>query len=31
MVSLGISYIFAEMWFGILFAILVEIVPLNVR
>lgn len=31
MVSLGVSYIFAEMWFGILFAILVEIVPLKVR
>ncbi|XP_045478434.1 probable sugar efflux transporter [Harmonia axyridis] len=31
MVTLGISYIFAEMWFGILFAILVEIVPLKVR
>ncbi|XP_019878293.2 D-xylose transporter [Aethina tumida] len=31
MVTLGISYFFAEMWFGILFAILVEIVPLKVR
>ncbi|KAF5284137.1 hypothetical protein FQR65_LT00137 [Abscondita terminalis] len=31
MVSLGLSYFFAEMWFGILFAILVEIVPLQVR
>ncbi|XP_066144125.1 probable 4-methylmuconolactone transporter [Euwallacea fornicatus] len=31
MVTLGISYFFAEMWFGILFAILVEIVPLHVR
>ncbi|KAI5711924.1 hypothetical protein M8J75_004332 [Diaphorina citri] len=31
MVTLAISYIFAEMWFGILFAILVEIVPLAVR
>ncbi|KAF4527156.1 hypothetical protein B566_EDAN007200 [Ephemera danica] len=31
MVTLGISYFFAEMWFGILFAILVEIVPLAVR
>ncbi|KAB0790978.1 hypothetical protein PPYR_02778 [Photinus pyralis] len=31
MVTLGISYFFAEMWFGILFAILVEIVPLQVR
>ncbi|KAK9887909.1 hypothetical protein WA026_000212 [Henosepilachna vigintioctopunctata] len=31
MICLAISYIFAEMWFGILFAILVEIVPLKVR
>lgn len=31
MVTLGFSYFFAEMWFGILFAILVEIVPLQVR
>ncbi|XP_017786759.1 PREDICTED: putative metabolite transport protein HI_1104 [Nicrophorus vespilloides] len=31
MITLGISYFFAEMWFGILFAILVEIVPLQVR
>lgn len=31
MITLGISYFFAEMWFGILFAILVEIVPLKVR
>ncbi|XP_046385579.1 putative metabolite transport protein HI_1104 [Ischnura elegans] len=31
MVTLGISYFFAEMWFGILFAILVEVVPLSVR
>lgn len=31
MITLGISYFFAEMWFGILFAILVEIVPLHVR
>ncbi|XP_043478293.1 putative metabolite transport protein HI_1104 isoform X2 [Leptopilina heterotoma] len=31
MITLGISYFFAEMWFGILFAILVEIVPLSVR
>ncbi|XP_065201677.1 protein spinster homolog 1 [Planococcus citri] len=31
MVTLAISYVFAEMWFGILFAILVEIVPLSVR
>ncbi|XP_044738193.1 putative metabolite transport protein HI_1104 [Chrysoperla carnea] len=31
MVNLSISYFFAEMWFGILFAILVEIIPLQVR
>lgn len=31
MITLAISYLFAEMWFGILFAILVEIVPLHVR
>lgn len=31
MVTLGLSYFFAEMWFGILFAILVEIVPVQVR
>ncbi|KAL4711923.1 hypothetical protein ACJJTC_006092 [Scirpophaga incertulas] len=31
MVTLAISYFFAEMWFGIVFAILVEIVPLSVR
>ncbi|XP_030747612.1 uncharacterized protein LOC115876069 [Sitophilus oryzae] len=31
MITLGISYFFAEMWFGILFAILVEIVPLHLR
>jgi len=31
MVTLAISYLFAEMWFGILFAVLVEIVPLAVR
>lgn len=31
MICLGVSYFFAEMWFGILFAILVEIVPLKVR
>ena len=31
MVTLGISYFFSEMWFGILFAILMEIVPLAVR
>ncbi|XP_070163527.1 hexuronate transporter [Polyergus mexicanus] len=31
MITLGISYFFAEMWFGILFAIVVEIVPLNLR
>ncbi|KAK0159577.1 hypothetical protein PV327_010673 [Microctonus hyperodae] len=31
MITLGISYFFAEMWFGIVFAIMVEIVPLNMR
>ncbi|XP_018570259.1 uncharacterized protein LOC108910200 [Anoplophora glabripennis] len=31
MISLGVSYFFAEMWFGILFAMVVEIVPLKVR
>ncbi|XP_037936155.1 putative metabolite transport protein HI_1104 [Teleopsis dalmanni] len=31
MVTLGSSYFFAEMWFGIVFAIVVEIVPLQVR
>ncbi|KAJ8958537.1 hypothetical protein NQ318_002332 [Aromia moschata] len=31
MISLGLSYFFAEMWFGILFAMVVEIVPLHVR
>lgn len=31
MITLGISYFFAEMWFGIVFAIVVEIVPLAVR
>ncbi|XP_047343477.1 probable glucarate transporter isoform X1 [Vespa velutina] len=31
MLSLGFSYFFAEMWFGIVFAIVVEIVPLNLR
>jgi len=31
MITLGISYFFAEMWFGIVFAILVEIVPLQIR
>lgn len=31
MVTLGISYFFAEMWFGIVFAILVEITPLACR
>lgn len=31
MINLGISYFFAEMWFGIVFACLVEIVPLGVR
>ncbi|XP_046418082.1 putative metabolite transport protein HI_1104 isoform X1 [Neodiprion virginianus] len=30
-ITLGISYFFAEMWFGIVFAILVEIVPLSLR
>lgn len=31
MVTLGTSYFFAEMWFGIVFAVIVEIVPLEVR
>ncbi|KAI8116658.1 Protein spinster like protein 1 [Lucilia cuprina] len=31
MITLGGSYFFAEMWFGIVFAIVVEIVPLQVR
>ncbi|XP_014094038.2 MFS-type efflux pump MSMEG_3705 [Bactrocera oleae] len=31
MITLGCSYFFAEMWFGIVFAIVVEIVPLQVR
>ncbi|XP_021936340.1 uncharacterized protein LOC110837951 isoform X2 [Zootermopsis nevadensis] len=31
LITLAISYFFAEMWFGIVFAILVEIVPLSVR
>lgn len=31
MITLGISYFFAEMWFGIVFAILVEIVPMEMR
>ncbi|CAB3219906.1 unnamed protein product [Arctia plantaginis] len=31
MITLAISYFFAEMWFGIVFTILVEIVPLSVR
>lgn len=31
MITLGLSYFFAEMWFGIVFAIVVEIVPLQVR
>ncbi|XP_031635813.1 uncharacterized protein LOC116348815 [Contarinia nasturtii] len=31
MITLGISYFFAEMWFGIVFAVLVEIVPFQVR
>ncbi|XP_015121157.1 uncharacterized protein LOC107043949 [Diachasma alloeum] len=30
-ITLGISYFFAEMWFGIVFAIVVEIVPLSMR
>lgn len=31
MITLALSYFFAEMWFGILFAIVVEIVPLKMR
>lgn len=31
MITLAMSYIFAEMWFGIVFAVIVEIVPLEVR
>ncbi|XP_011694814.1 PREDICTED: protein spinster homolog 2 isoform X2 [Wasmannia auropunctata] len=31
MITLGCSYFFAEMWFGIVFAVVVEIVPLNLR
>ncbi|XP_032671900.1 D-xylose transporter [Odontomachus brunneus] len=31
MITLGFSYFFAEMWFGIVFAVVVEIVPLNLR
>ncbi|XP_034233976.1 putative metabolite transport protein HI_1104 [Thrips palmi] len=31
MITLGIAYLFAEMWFGILFATLVEVVPMSVR
>jgi MFS family permease len=31
MVNLSASYFFAEMWFGIVFAVVVEIVPLEVR
>ncbi|EGI65719.1 PREDICTED: uncharacterized protein LOC105145878 isoform X2 [Acromyrmex echinatior] len=31
MITLGISYFFAEMWFGIVFAVVVEIVPLKLR
>ncbi|GFG28793.1 hypothetical protein Cfor_03022 [Coptotermes formosanus] len=31
LITLAVSYFFAEMWFGIVFAILVEIVPLSVR
>ncbi|XP_063233466.1 MFS-type efflux pump MSMEG_3705 [Bacillus rossius redtenbacheri] len=31
MITLAISYFFAEMWFGIVFAVLVEIIPLSMR
>lgn len=31
LISLASSYFFAEMWFGIVFAVIVEIVPLEVR
>nr|AER70324.1 cis, cis-muconate transporter protein [Bombyx mori]BAM34534.1 major facilitator superfamily protein [Bombyx mori] len=31
MITLAFAYFFAEMWFGIVFAVLVEIVPLSVR
>ncbi|KAL0273122.1 UNVERIFIED_CONTAM: hypothetical protein PYX00_005874 [Menopon gallinae] len=31
MVTLGLSYFFAEMWFGIVFAVVVEVVPLSMR
>lgn len=31
MITLASSYFFAEMWFGIVFAVIVEIVPLEVR
>lgn len=31
MISLATSYFFAEMWFGIVFAVIVEIVPLEFR
>jgi len=31
MVTLATSYFFAEMWFGIVFAVIVEIVPLEFR
>lgn len=31
MITLGLSYFFAEMWFGIVFAVVVEIVPVQVR
>ncbi|XP_024892344.1 uncharacterized protein LOC112467778 isoform X1 [Temnothorax curvispinosus] len=31
MITLAISYFFAEMWFGIVFAVVVEIVPLKLR
>ncbi|KAJ8682908.1 hypothetical protein QAD02_018700 [Eretmocerus hayati] len=30
-ISLGISYFFAEMWLGIVFAVVIEIVPLSMR
>lgn len=31
MISLATSYFFAEMWFGIVFAVIVEIVPMEFR
>lgn len=31
MISLATSYFFAEMWFGIVFAVIVEIVPMEYR